>query len=202
MFLVMAVLALGLVPLVAEATVPVIYRCTVYENGVLVGAGIVVEAYCGAPPNFEWTTDAQTNINGVCFIQYSPGMDDFGMPLSFKVDGVWADETPDVDVTLAAPEVRLDITTGVCQWDFAHGLIQDPAAVFPKRYVCPQPKTLAYDDVTLPDCLSIVWFYDEVAMDWFWFRPTWPESTLTSLEYDSYYDVIVTVACTWVLQSP
>jgi len=113
MFLVMAVLALALVPLVTEAQIPpALYRCTVYDNNVLVGAGRTVEAYVGTEttPRASGTTGA----NSVCILQVSVTMDEITQSeaLSFTVDGVDATETPDVDVTLEAPDVRLDITNG------------------------------------------------------------------------------------------
>jgi len=108
--LVTAVVAMGLVPLVAEAQLPpVLYRCTVYDYGVPVGAGRVIDAYVGTEttPRASGTTGA----NGVCILQVSVTMDEVSQSeaLSFKVDGVDATETPDVDVTLGAPEVRLDV---------------------------------------------------------------------------------------------
>ena len=110
--LVAAVLSVGL-PMAAEAQLPpALYRCTVYEDNVLVGAERVVEAYVGdevAP-----RAQAETEANGVCIMQVPATQDEFteSEAIRFKVNGVNAIETPDVDVTMLAPEVRLDVYTG------------------------------------------------------------------------------------------
>jgi hypothetical protein len=109
-FLVMAVLSIGVVPLLAEAQIPpALYRCTVYNCDVPVDAGWTVEAYVGAEvtPRASGLTDG----SGVCILEVSvtqPEVDS-SAAISFKVDGVLATETPEVDVTLEAPEVDLDI---------------------------------------------------------------------------------------------
>jgi hypothetical protein len=36
-------------------------------------------------------------------------------------------------------------------------------------------------------------------MTWEWFRPGWPESTLTSLENGEIYLITVQDACTWTI---
>ncbi len=107
-----AVLALGF-PLFAEAQLPpALYRCIVYEDGVLAGANCNVTAYVGsetAPRVWELT-----NSYGVAILVVPVTGAEINSPepISFKVDGALATETPDVSVTMEAPEVRLDVNTG------------------------------------------------------------------------------------------
>jgi len=54
----------------------------------------------------------------------------------------------------------------------------------------------------VPAELNVVWFYDEVAWQWKWFKLGWPESTLETLEYCHIYDIIVIDACTWEIPQP
>jgi len=287
-FLVAGLLSIGLVPLVTEAQVPpALYRCTVYNCDVLVGAGWTVEAYVGTgvTPRASGLTDG----SGVCILQVSvtqPEVDS-SEALSFKVVplglvlGWAANETPEVDVTLQAPEVDLDIcvtqpvaeaggpysgfegevinlygsasggvpphsyawdldedglfddstdqnptyswgtagsytvelkvtdnaaqedtdTAGVeiepeCELDFPHGLNQDTSAIFLRYYDC---ETVSLPTSTEPAQLVVVWYYNEATMTWEWFRPGWPESTLTSLENGEIYFIIVQDACTWTI---
>lgn len=284
-FLVIAVMAMGLVPLVAEAQIPpALYRCTVYDCDVLVGAGVTVDVYVGTEttPRASGTTDA----NGVCVLSVSVTQDEViqSEAISFKVDGVLADELPEVDVTLEAPEVDLDIcanppvadadgpyagyegqtisifgsasggtppysyawdmdddgyyddsyvqnptwswgmagdysiglkvtdnaaqedtdtasvhieAVSVCTWQFPHGIIDNPTALFPRHYEC---ATVTLGDIPLqdiPEELVVVWHYDEAAMVWEWFRPSWGESTLITLEYCNIYLIVVMSQCTW-----
>jgi len=110
--LVAAVLSVGL-PLAAEAQLPpALYRCTVYEDNVLVGAEMVVEAYVG--DEVDPRASETTGDNGVCILQVTVTQDELerSEAISFKVDGVDAIETPDVDVTMLAPDIRLDVYTG------------------------------------------------------------------------------------------
>ncbi|HUU63119.1 MAG TPA: PKD domain-containing protein [Dehalococcoidia bacterium] len=283
-FLVVALLSIGVVPLVTEAQIPpALYRCTVYNCDVPVGAGVLVEAYVGAgvTPRATGLTDGSS----VCILEVSvtqPEVDS-SEAISFKVTANhWAaSETPEVDVTLEAPEVRLDIcitqpvaeaggpysgyegdvinlygsaSLGVppysyawdldydglfddstdqnptyswgtagdytvelkvtdnaaqedtdtadvhidpeCELDFPHGLTQDTAAIFPRYYDC---LTVSLPTLTEPTQLIVVWYYDEVAQSWEWFRPGWPESILTSLENGEIYLIIVQNACTWTI---
>jgi len=116
-FLVTTVLAFGFsVP--AEAQIPpALYRCTVYDSDVLVGAGRTVDAYVGTDttPRASGTTDA----SGVCILEVPVTQQELNQSeaISFKVDGVLADETPDVDVTMSAPDVRLDVFN-LTEWTF------------------------------------------------------------------------------------
>jgi len=106
-----AVVALGF-PLFAEAQLPPsLYRCTVYEDGALVGANYNVTAYVGsetAPRVWELTSSY-----GVAILEVPVTGAEINStePISFKVDGALATETPDVSVTMEAPEVRLYIGT-------------------------------------------------------------------------------------------
>jgi len=110
-----ALLALAAVPLTAEAQLPAaLYRCTVYENSALVGAGRTVDAYVGAEPSPR--ASAITSALSVAILEVPVTLADIdpAQAISFKVDGVLATETPDVDVTLGAPEVDLDLVTDPC----------------------------------------------------------------------------------------
>ena len=281
-FLVTALLSLGLVPLVTEAQVPpALYRCTVYNCDVLVGASYNVTAYVGSETSPRvW---ALTNANGVAILEVSvtqPEVNSFAA-ISFKVNGWAANETPEVDVTLEAPEVDLDICVTVpvadaggpysgfegevinlygsasegvppysyawdldedglfddstdqnptyswgtagnytvelkvtdnaaqedtdtapveiepeCELDFPHGLNQDTSSIFLRYYEC---ETASLPTSTEPAQLIVVWYYNETTMTWEWFRPGWPESTLTSLENGEIYFIIVQDACTWTI---
>jgi len=103
---------LGL-PLFAEAQLPpALYRCTVYEDGVLAGADYNVTAYVGnemSPRVWELTSSYGVAI---LVVPVTGAEINSTEPISFKVDGALAAETPDVSVTMEAPEVRLDIGTG------------------------------------------------------------------------------------------
>jgi hypothetical protein len=110
-----ALLALAAVPLTAQAQLPAaLYRCTVYENGALAGAGKTVDAYVGTEVSSR--ASAVTSASSVAILEVPVTLADFdpAKAISFKVNGALATETPDVDVTMAAPEVRLDIITDPC----------------------------------------------------------------------------------------
>jgi len=281
-FLVMALLSIGVVPLVTEAQIPpALYRCTVYNCDALVGASYNVTAYVGSETGPR--TWALTSAGGVAILEVSvtqPEVDS-STAISFKVNGELATETPGVDVTLEAPEVRLDIcltqpvaeadgpysgyegdvinlygsaSGGVlpysyawdldydglfddstdqnptyswgtagdytvelkvtdnlaqidtdtayvhiepeCEFQFPHGLSQDTAAIFARYYGC---ETVSLPTLTEPAQLIAVWYYNEATKTWEWFRPGWPESTLTSLENGEIYLIIVQSTCTWTI---
>jgi len=82
-------------------------------------------------------------------------------------------------------------------WEFPHGLIQHQAAAFSRRYDVTTVTLANIPPEDIPAELIIVWFYHEAEMDWKWFKPGWPESTLETLEYCHIYDVIVMNACVW-----
>jgi hypothetical protein len=109
-------------PLAALAqTPPVLYRCTVYQDGVLAGAGKVVTAYVGTETAAR--AQATTNASGVAILSVSVTPDDFGPPakaISFRVNDVTATETPNVNITQAAPSVRLDVSVAPAfdPWDY------------------------------------------------------------------------------------
>jgi len=110
-----ALLSLAAVPLTAEAQLPAaLYRCTVYVDGALAGAGRTVDAYVGA--EMSPRASAITSALSVAILEVPVTLAEVASSeaISFKVDGVLATETPDVDVTMAAPEVRLDIVTDPC----------------------------------------------------------------------------------------
>jgi len=65
----------------------------------------------------------------------------------------------------------------------------------------------AITDVSLPTGtepadLIVVWYYDESAKEWVWYRVGWTESTLDTLEMGEIYDIIVMDACIWQLVAP
>jgi len=110
-----ALLAVAAVPLIAEAQLPAaLYRCTVYEDGSLVGAGRTVDAYIGTEVSSR--ASAVTSALSVAILEVPVTLDDLdpAKAISFKVDGALAAETPDVGVTMAAPQVRLDLSTDGC----------------------------------------------------------------------------------------
>ena len=84
-------------------------------------------------------------------------------------------------------------------WEFPHGLIQDSSAVFARHY---DGTTVSLADILsedMPPELNVVWYYDEGAMVWKWFKLGWPESTLETLEYCRIYNIIVADGCTWTI---
>jgi len=106
--------ALALVALPVSAAIlptPALYMCTVYEDGALVGAGKTVEAFVGAETVAR--ASAETDASGVAILELSVDEVELGGAVSFKVDGILAAETPDVDVSIAGLDVRLDYTSGV-----------------------------------------------------------------------------------------
>jgi len=89
--------------------------------------------------------------------------------------------------------------TACTTWEFSHGILDNPTAVFPRHYDCPD---IALPTGTEPDELVLVWHYDVNAMEWKWFRPGWLESTLDTLEYCNIYVIIVMEKCTWEIPQP
>jgi hypothetical protein len=76
--LIVAVLSMVL-PLAALAqTPPALYRCTVYQEGVLARAGETVTAYVGTEVTARAT--ATTNASGVSILSVPVSPDDFGPP--------------------------------------------------------------------------------------------------------------------------
>lgn len=95
---------------VLSQSTPALYQYTVYQDGVLASSGKVVKAYVGTEttPRAQATTDA----SGVAILQVPVTSEDFGPPakaISFTVNDVAAEETPDVDITALATTVRLDV---------------------------------------------------------------------------------------------
>ena len=109
LLLVVALTLIAAVPVLAQLP-PAVYRCSVYENGALVGVGKTVEAFVGTEATARDT--ATTDANGLAIIQFGVFEADLGHALTFKVNGYGATETPDVNVSIAGPDVRLDYTTG------------------------------------------------------------------------------------------
>ena len=98
------------------------------------------------------------------------------------------------------PTPTLTPTPTICTtWEFSHGILDNPTAVFSKHDDCPD---IALPTGTEPGELIVVWYYDEVAMEWKWYRPGWPESTLDTLEYCNIYTIIVMEECTWEIPYP
>jgi len=108
--LIIAAMALMAVPVSATILpTPALYRCIVYENGALVGAGQTVQAFVDGAARGD---PVDTNIDGEAAVQFAVDDSELGMPLSFTVDGYTAQETPDVDVSMGGPTVRLDYIPG------------------------------------------------------------------------------------------
>jgi hypothetical protein len=82
-------------------------------------------------------------------------------------------------------------------WDLPFGLDQDPAAFNPKYYPT-NAVMVNLADIQAPDELVIVWYYaGPTGGGWKWFKPSFAESTLTSLVPDRIYFVVVTKAASW-----
>jgi hypothetical protein len=117
--LIVAVLSMVL-PLAALAQSPPYFcSCTVYEDGVLASSGKVVKAYVGTEtiPRAQATTDA----SGVAILQVQVTFEDFGPPakaISFTVNDVATEETPDVDIIALATTVRLDVHSCCIDWPY------------------------------------------------------------------------------------
>jgi len=118
--LIVAVLSMVL-PLAALAqSPPAVYRCTVYQDGVLAGVGKVVKAYVGT----ETTVRAQatTSASGVAILSVPVTGADFepAKAIRFTVNDVAATETPNVSITLAPSSVRLDVSVAppFDPWDY------------------------------------------------------------------------------------
>ena len=82
------------------------------------------------------------------------------------------------------------------KWTFSHGLTQNEAAVFLRRY---EGEPIALPTLTEPDELLAVYHYDEKEMKWSYFTPLWPEKSLYTLEPGEIYQVVVQDACEWEL---
>jgi hypothetical protein len=105
---IIAVLAAMVLPMAVLAQLPpTLYRCTVYEGGDLAGAGLTVKAYVGTAVTVR--AQADTSALGVAVLEVPIIAADIGKAITFTVDGVIATETPDVDVSLASQQVRLDV---------------------------------------------------------------------------------------------
>lgn len=105
---IIAVLAAMVLPMAVLAQLPpALYRCTVYEDGELAGAGLTVKAYVGTVATAR--AQADTSALGVAVLEVPIIASDIGKAITFTVDGVVATETPDVDVSLQSQQVRLDV---------------------------------------------------------------------------------------------
>ena len=91
-------------------------------------------------------------------------------------------------------------TPTVCTpWEFPHGILDNPTAVFPRYYNCPDTDL---PTGTEPGELISAWYYDVSAMEWKWYRVGWAQSTLETLENGKIYLIIVMEECTWAIPYP
>ncbi len=202
--LVMAVLTIGL-PLAASAfSVPALVRATVYVDDELAGAGVTVGAIIGDESTPRAGNTGVTKEDGVAILMLEAltegDVTDPATALSFTVDGAAADESPDVDVTMAYQEVDLYATAGarVEVWDMPFGLDQDLGAVNFYSYPADAVQ-VTLDDIadTAPPELSIVWHYSGPGEGWHWFVPLVDESTLQTLDPGEIYVGVATSATSW-----
>ena len=186
---------------------PTMYRCTVYVNDDLAGAGLTVKGYVGTETALRDGAEAVTNENGVAILKIpvitASDLAPSPKAVSFTVEDAAAIEDPDVDMTLEALNVALHVNDVspppvVVPWDLPYGLDADDAAVnqwqYPKDAV---QVTLADVGDTMPDDFSVIWHYADTTVGWQWFTPGWPESTLDTLEAGKYYIGIALSACQW-----
>ena len=122
---IIAVLAAMVLPMAVSAggiTTPALYRCTVYEDGELAGAGLTVKAYVGTETAPRDGAEAVTSASGVAILEVPTSGADFEpspKAISFTVNNVAASETPDVDISLQSQQVRLDVgDVGAFDWTF------------------------------------------------------------------------------------
>jgi hypothetical protein len=166
---------------------------TVYSN--TVGDTTTMSAATGASPGPTGTvTFATVTLNAVGSSGACSALD---IAVTSINDGTAGDPQP------ITPDAVTDCTFCIgippeCDWTFPHGLNTDPSAVFSRYYDC-IPVSLPAND---PAELISVWYYDEAVPEWKWYKPGWPESTLTSLEQDNIYQVIVQDATTWTIPQP
>jgi hypothetical protein len=184
---------------------PAIYRCTVYVNDDLAGAGLTVKAYVGTETAPRDGAEAVTDEYGVAILKVpiitAADLAPSPKAVSFTVEGAAAIEDPDVNMTLEAMSVALyvnDVSAPPVAWDLTYGLIDDDAAVNLWQYPGGAVQvTLADVEATIPDDLSVIWHYAGTVEGWLWFTPGWPESTLDTLEAGKYYIGIALSACQW-----
>jgi hypothetical protein len=163
---------------------------TVFSN--TVGGTTTMSAATGASPGPTGTVTFTTvTLNAVGI-----GCSDLDIEVTSLNDGTAGDPQPII------PDTVTDCTfccTGECSWTFPHGLTTDPSAVFSRLYAC---QTVSLPTGTEPANLISVWYYDEAVPEWKWYKPGWPESTLTSLVNGEIYQVIVQDACSWTIPQP
>jgi len=116
--LIAAVFALGLPMATAEAQLPPFspFMCTVFEDGVAVGADRAVQAYIGgdAVGDPVLTGADPAWADNECFLLLDVEADQLGLEATFTVDGVWAATTPSpVYADQDAQIVQLDVGAGL-----------------------------------------------------------------------------------------
>jgi len=206
-FLVVLVMVVALTLVASAFYPPAIYRCTVYMDGGRAGAGLTVKAYVGTETAPRDGAEAVTDKNGIAIMKVpiitAADLAPSPKTLSFTVDNVAAIESPNMGMTLEAPEVTLYATSvppqpTVVNWDLPYGLDEDDAAVNQWKYPeDAEQVTLADVEDTMPDDFSVIWHYADTTVGWQWFTPGWPESTLDTLEAGKYYIGVALSACQW-----
>ena len=206
---------------IGSASITLTYDCSVVEVAGIVGGGLpiaywntvgcttTIAAVTGSSPGPTGSVlFATVTLNAVGSAGQSSALD---IEVTALYDGTAGypqpiTPSPVTDGTFSIISSTPTPTTTPVTWDFPHGLLTDPpdtlSAVFSRHY---DGTTIILADIPnedFPDELIVLWLYDEEAMEWKWFKPGWPESTLETLEYCHIYDVIVTYACTWEIPQP
>jgi hypothetical protein len=205
--LIVLVLVFALSYVVSAFYPPAIYRCSVYVDDGPAPAGLTVRAYVGTETSTRPGAEAVTNEFGVAILQVPVVTTDELTPspaeISFTVEYADATETPDVDMTMEAPDVRLDVTDispppDVATWSMLNGIDEDLAAVniwqYPEDAV---QVTLADIEDAVPAELMVLWHYAGPGDGWQWFRPGWAEGTLDNMDPGAYYIGIILSECQW-----
>jgi len=206
---------------IGSATITLTYDCSVVEVVDVAGGGLgtvywntagcttTMTAVTGSSPGPTGTFPfATVTLNTVGSAGQSSDLD---IEVISLYDGTAGDPqaitpNPVTDGTFSIVSPTPTPTPIPITWDFPHGLLTDPpdtlSAVFSRHYVGTTIilADIPYEDV--PDELVVVWLYDEVALEWKWFKLGWPESTLETLEFCHIYTVIVMYACTWEIPQP
>jgi hypothetical protein len=165
--MIVALAALVLSPVALSQGPPALYRCTVYQGGVLAEDGLVVKAFVGS----ETTARAQATTGSA--IPYAKGVAILVVPviegdispppaapkgIKFTVNDAAATEDPAVDMTRAGPQVRLDVGGGgeFDPWDYD---TDAPYGELSKAEVLAAINDYFDGEITKPQALEVVNLY-------------------------------------------
>jgi hypothetical protein len=147
-----------------------------------------------ADPN---TVCAYSDNNGFAYVQLDALKDAGSATVTATADYPYLRKHPAIKSDVVTQEWG-EVPPELVSWTFPHGLKQDESAVFLRHY---DGAPVKLPTATEPAELLAVWFYDEIAMMWYYFVPGW-ESTLEGLEFCNTYMAIVMDACTWDIPQP